>query len=261
MTDLPPLLGRRDHDEPSVLTALGLLREARREKKLLDEAVPPVCVLDPDGDFADYLVDRGQATRSPTWACYHTDLYEFDIHDRHVGVVPRAVGGPFAVLVAEQLFASGCQLLISVTSAGQVTSLGPTPYFTLITRALRDEGTSHHYLPASDTVDIDAELAAALHDLSVAHAPVHVGQSWTTDAPYRETETAIRRAADRGVVAVEMEAASLYAFARATGSPVVCFAHVTNQMASVDGDFDKGHDHGAAAMLALVRETVRRLDR
>jgi hypothetical protein len=53
------------------------------------------------------------------------------------------------VLVAEQLFVSGRRLLISVTSAGQIVSVGPTPYFVLIDRALRDEGTSHHYLPPS----------------------------------------------------------------------------------------------------------------
>ena len=53
-----------------------------------------------------------------------------------------AVGAPFAVLVAEQLFASGCRLLISVTSAGQIVSTAPPPYFVLIDRALRDEGTS-----------------------------------------------------------------------------------------------------------------------
>ena len=65
-----------------------------------------------------------------------------------IGIVGLAVGAPFAVLVAEQLFVSGCRLLISVTSAGQITPVGPTPYFVLIDRALRDEGTSHA-LPAA----------------------------------------------------------------------------------------------------------------
>jgi uridine phosphorylase len=51
------------------------------------------------------------------------------------------------VLVAEELFVSGCQLLISITSAGQITPLGGPPYFVLIERALRDKGTSYHYLP------------------------------------------------------------------------------------------------------------------
>ena len=64
-----------------------------------------------------------------------------------LGIVPCAVGASFAVLVAEQLFAAGCRLLVSITSSGQLVELGPPPYFILIDKALRDEGTSYHYLP------------------------------------------------------------------------------------------------------------------
>jgi uridine phosphorylase len=62
------------------------------------------------------------------------------------GIVGNAVGGSFAVLVAEQLHASGASLVISITSAGQLTPLAGPPYFVLIAAALRDEGTSTHYL-------------------------------------------------------------------------------------------------------------------
>ena len=70
------------------------------------------------------------------------------------------VGAPFAVLVAEELFASGCQLIISIISAGQITPLGRTPYFVLIERALRDEGTSYHSLPPAPYSVLRPELAA-----------------------------------------------------------------------------------------------------
>nr|WP_312010375.1 hypothetical protein [Bradyrhizobium cenepequi] len=68
---------------------------------------------------------------------------------------------------------------------------------------------------------------------------LHRGATWTTDAPYRETEAAISHARDLEVLAVEMEAAALYAFSAATDNPVVCFAHVTNAMAQTEGDFEK----------------------
>jgi hypothetical protein len=85
-----------------------------------------------------------------SWACYHSELLAFDLDEfGEIGVIGCAVGASFAVLVAEQLFASGCEFLISVTSAGQIPDHGPTPYFVLIDRALRDEGTSYHYLPPS----------------------------------------------------------------------------------------------------------------
>ncbi len=82
------------------------------------------------------------------------------------------------------------------------------------------------------------ELAHAA--LAAAGMSVRVGASWTTDAPFRETEEAIAAALHAGIIAVEMEAAALYAFAKVRGRSIVWFAHVTNQMDPIDEDFEKG---------------------
>ena len=82
--------------------------------------------------------------------------------------------------------------------------------------------------------------------------PVERGATWTTDAPYRETLEAIGAARTEGILAVEMEAAALYAFGEARRKSVLCFAHVTNQMGQ-SGDFEKGEANGATASLALIR--------
>jgi hypothetical protein len=116
----PPGLDRHDHGEPSVFQPESLLREARRQRALPLGSVPAVCLLDPDGDVVRHLQRTGLGRRSPSWACYHTELWETDVAGEEVGVVGQAVGAPFAVLVAEELFASGCQFLVSVTSAGQL---------------------------------------------------------------------------------------------------------------------------------------------
>jgi hypothetical protein len=141
-----PILDHKHYDRPSVFTAEHLLREARRQKSISPGQVPAVCVLDPDGDLEDYLHTSNRAQYDPTWACYHTRLSTFSHEQIEYGIVGRVVGAPFAVLVAEELFASGCRLIISITSAGQILALGDPPYFMLIERALRDEGTSYHYL-------------------------------------------------------------------------------------------------------------------
>lgn len=162
-------------------------------------------------------------------------------------------GAPFAVLVAEQLFASGCELVISVTSSGQLVDLRQPPYFILIEKALRDEGTSYHYLPPSEfsfaPPDVIRRTTGAFDSLRI---PVERGATWTTDAPYRETESAISAMKTRGLLAVEMEAAALYAFATARKKPVMCFAHVTNQMAQSAGDFEKGEANGAVDALEVI---------
>src|SRR5262245_16458616 len=117
----------------------NILREARRQKGLSAASVPAVCALDPDGDIVRHLKRTGRARRERAWACYHSELYLATEQGIDFGIVPCAVGASYAVLIAEQLFASGCGLLISVTSSGQLMELRPPPYFVLIEKALRDE--------------------------------------------------------------------------------------------------------------------------
>jgi uridine phosphorylase len=170
-----------------------------------------------------------------------------------LGIVGCAVGAPFAVLVAEELFASGCRLLISMTSAGQLARLRPPPYFVLIDKALRDEGTSYHYMPPAEFSHADPGLLERVATgLGAGGIAIERGATWTTDAPFRETEQAIVAMRDKGLLAVEMEAAALYAFAEARKRAVVCFAHVTNQMAVQEGDFEKGEANGSVDALALI---------
>jgi uridine phosphorylase len=80
-------------------------------------------VLDPDGDIVRWLVGAQRAERDPRWACYHTDLFTFAQGDTPFGIIGCAVGAPFAALVAEELFVSGCELLISLTSAWQIVPI------------------------------------------------------------------------------------------------------------------------------------------
>jgi uridine phosphorylase len=254
----PGILAAKSHDAASVFRPENLLREARRQLGLAESPVPAVCALDPDGDMVRTLRAAGRARRSGAWACYHTEMDVTEHAGVAIGIVGLAVGAPFAVLVAEQLFASGCKLLISVTSAGQIEVVGPTPYFVLIDRALRDEGTSHHYLPPSTFAEADASLADRVYPaLAALPIAVHRGMAWTTDAPYRETEDAIEAAHAQGALAVEMEAAALYAFAQARRCDVLCFAHVTNQMAVAEGDFEKGEEDGARDSLDVIAAAAR----
>lgn len=248
-----PIVAGKAHGEPSVFCPENLLREARRQKGLPDLRMPPICVLDPDGDLVRYLKAAGRARVEPAWPCYHTELYRFEASGREFGVVGCAVGAAFAVLIAEQLFAAGCQVLLSMTSAGQLAPVGaPPPYFVLIDKALRDEGVSYHYLPPSEfSLAADGLLRAVDGAFAHLRVPVIRGPVWTTDAPYRETASQIAAMRGRGLLAVEMEAAGLYAFAQACGRQVLCFAHVTNQMGQA-GDFEKGEADGAVDTLAVL---------
>jgi uridine phosphorylase len=185
-------------------------------------------------------------------------MYAFEAGGRRIGIIGHAVGAAFAVLLAEQFFAAGCKLLLSLSSAGQIVPAGPPPYFVLIDKALRDEGTSYHYaapaLFAGAAPGLLARAAAAMAGLGPM---LHVGASWTTDAPFRETEMAIDAARAQQILCVEMEAAALYAFAAATGNAVLCLAQITNQLGLAENDFEKGENAGATAALTLLLAAAR----
>jgi uridine phosphorylase len=259
---LPPILDNKNPASLSVFAPAALLREARRQKGLAELQVPSVCILDPDGDLVRQLRKSGAAKPFEAWPCYHTQLDVIEIGGESVGIIGCVVGASFAVLVAEELFACGCEVLISLTSAGQITPAGPTPYFVVINRALRDEGTSYHYAEPSEFAEADAQLVEAGREaLRSLGLPDIVGASWTTDAPFRETAEAIAEARRKGILAVEMEAAALYSFAAARNRRVLCLAHVTNAMSQHGDDFEKGESDGAADALRLLAAILRHVPR
>jgi purine-nucleoside phosphorylase len=127
----------------------------------------------------------------------------------------------------------------------------------VIERALRDEGTSYHYAPPAEFADADPRLIrAAKHAAKVSHIQAFVGASWTTDAPFRETAEAVAHARASDILAVEMEAAALYTFARAKSAAVLCIAHVTNNMGRAGQDFEKGEADGTQQSLQLLEGII-----
>jgi len=87
--------------------------------------------------------------------------------------------------------------------------------------------------------------------------PVFPGATWTMDAPFRETGTAISYSGSEGILGVEMEASALYAFAEAKGHPVICFAHITNQMGNVENDFKKGEAQGSLDAVEVISQAAK----
>jgi uridine phosphorylase len=230
------------------------MEAVRTERGLVNEAVPSLCVLDFDGDLSDWLAEDGVTTPSLSWACFHTSMRVMVVDGLPCGIVPRTIGGPYAVLVAEQLWAAGAEVIVGLTSAGRVSRSLPLPSIVVVDQAIRDEGTSLHYVPSSPTIVTPTpELVRLLaQELSTLPTPVCRGTVWTTDAPYRETPDQLHTWAERGVLAVEMQAASLFAFAHARGAQVAVVALVSNDVDQTAGQFDTGGHEFRASVLAAV---------
>ena len=242
-------------EEPSAFTPESLLEAVRAARNLPREPVPPICILEFDGDLTDWLISTGAAKPWKSWACFHTTMHTVEVEGTPCGIVPRTIGGPYAALIAEQLRASGAQVVLGLTSAGRVAASVSVPSLVVATEAIRDEGTSYHYLSASRPAVADAMLADSLvQGLGNLGVPVLSGAVWTTDAPYRETQQQLAEYARQGVLAVEMQAASLFAFGIARGLPVGMVAHVTNAVDHEHAPFEKGaHEFGRRLLEAMCR--------
>jgi uridine phosphorylase len=244
--------------EPSAFTAESLIAAVRNQRNLASQTIPSVCLLEFDGDLTDWIVATGRARVHLQWACFHTVMHTIEVDGNDCGIIPRTIGGPYAVLIAEQLRASGAKIILGLTSAGRVASSLPIPSLVVVREAIRDEGTSYHYLPPSQRVHSDDGLASRLSgELKALGVPLHSGCVWTTDAPYRETQQELDQHAADGVLAVEMQAASLLAFSKATGVPVGVVALVSNAVDHSEDPFDKGsQDFGEMLLRTMCRSAL-----
>ncbi|MEJ1929493.1 nucleoside phosphorylase [Nostoc sp. NIES-2111] len=263
MSQLPentPLLAHPLAEEP-VFTAKKLMESVRSLRKLDEQAAPQLCFLEFDGDLTDWLVAQGKAHEDPAWACFHTKMYCLELAGLRCGVIPRTIGGPYAVLVAEQLVAAGCRWIVGLTSAGRVDPKLPLPCMVLASGAVRDEGTSLHYLPPGRLVHCPVSLDEGwVEELRTIGWAVRRGEVWTTDAPYRETQSQLQGWQQQGVLAVEMQAASLYAFGQAKGVKVLVIAMVSNAVDHEGEQIDTGSLGDGLKILEACARTVVKME-
>jgi len=145
-------------------------------------------------------------------------LYEVALDGRSLAVFHPGVGAPLAAALLEEVIALGARTLIACGGGGVLDPLLPVGHLILPTAAIRDEGTSYHYLPPAREVAANAAGVAALSKTLRRHdVPYTLGKTWTTDAFYRETPAKVIRRREEGCLVVEMEAAALLAVAQFQG--------------------------------------------
>ncbi len=151
-------------------------------------------------------------------------IYELEVEGKRLAVFRRGVGAPLAAAMLEEVIALGCRDFIACGGAGVLRSDIAVGHVIVPNSAVRDEGTSYHYLPPGREVAPHAEALAAVESTLQGHGVAYVmGKTWTTDAIYRETPGKVRRRREEGCLAVEMEAAAFFAVAQFRG---VCLAQM-----------------------------------
>ena len=188
--------------------------------ELKGESAPPCGVL----CFFGEVVRKVSAEKNATtimemrWESGDYPVFEMDHQGRKVAFLHIGVGAPLAVGHLEVMIALGCRKIVACGGAGVLDRTIPPAHLVVPTSAVRDEGTSYHYLEPSREVVPDARAVRAIEaTLESHHVPYHSGKTWTTDAPYRETKGKVLRRRKEDCLTVEMEAAALFSVARFRG--------------------------------------------
>lgn len=146
---------------------------------------------------------------------FYGEMYLLDETEGKIAIIGRfGIGSPVAVTLLEELIAFGIKKFISVGTAGTLQKDIEIGSLMLCNRAIRDEGTSHHYIETSKYAYASKKITDNLKKfLDKLDQKYFVGTSWTIDAPYRETVAEARQYQADGVATVEMEASALFVVA------------------------------------------------
>jgi uridine phosphorylase len=179
--------------------------------------VPIHCVLCFFLEAITRLRDEGKTKEiyAPRWESGRHPMYELEWNGKRVALLHPGVGAPMAAGFLEQAIALGCRKFIACGGAGVLDKNIVVGHLIIPATAVRDEGTSYHYLPPGREVSASPEGVAAIERVLQARQIEYiVSKTWTTDAPYRETVASVRRRKAEGCLTVEMEAAAFFAVAR-----------------------------------------------
>jgi len=182
--------------------------------------IPEHCVLCFFQDAITAACDKDQCLHQLGSEIGQNPVYKLSHHGKNVAVVHPGVGAPLAAGFLEELIALGCCKFIACGGCGVLNREIAVGHVVIPSSAVRDEGTSYHYLPPLREVAASPEAVAALETVLNRHGiPYVVGKTWTTDAIYRETPAKIAHRKAEGCITVEMEAAAFFAVAQFRGVP------------------------------------------
>ena len=143
------------------------------------------------------------------------EFYLLEDVNSEVGVAANfGIGSPAAAALMEELIALGVERFVSVGEAGTLQKSLKIGSIVVCEKAIRDEGTSHHYLKPAKYAYASKEMTRKIEKVLQKLGRKYVtGSSWTIDAPYRETAAEVKKYQKENVSTVEMEAAALFAVA------------------------------------------------
>ena len=232
-------------------------REALIEPNQVVAPMPiaPGCVL----CFFHEVIARWKAAGSLRLVTHLTStigrhpVYELQNGAETIALVHPGLGAPLTAIILEELIALGCRSFIACGGAGVLDKQVAAGQLIVPTSAVRDEGTSYHYLPPMRDVAVSPKAVNVIAaTLTSAGVPFRLAKTWTTDAVYRETADRVAARVAEGCLTVEMEAAALAAVAQFRNVALGIMLYGGDDVSGLRWDQRESFDR-AEARQALVR--------
>ena len=193
--------------------------------------------------FSKKLMDRyvetfkGEKIAEVKNANGHFPIYKINYKGLDIALFMSFVGAPACTVAYEELIAMGLEKLIIFGTCGVLNREIEDLAIIIPTSAIRDEGTSYHYMKSSPEIEVNKkykkEFIEILKDNNLSYVE---GKVWTTDAPYRETRNKVLKRKEQGCICVDMECASLNAVAQFRNKDIFQFFYAADNLDSNEWD-------------------------
>lgn len=209
-----------DRKSAEILTAHDMIQP--------NAAIPETMISVFTEDFITLLVDTKSANVvGNMFAGDSIPIYSFEHNGKTIGFFRTCIGGAAAAGLLEEITAMGAKKVLYFGSCGSLDKDITAGHLLVPTSAYRDEGTSYHYAPPSDYIEVKTadRLSEIFDELSVPYIKT---KTWTTDAIYRETQDNMAKRKSEGCSVVEMECASIMAAAQYRGIDAYQFLYAAD---------------------------------
>lgn len=179
--------------------------------------MPEHCVICFFSDVIEKIVEEHDAEMlvENRWEDGPHPVYEISYQGKRLAFFHPGICSPLAAALFEEVIAFGSRKFMACGGCGVLEKDLALGHLIAVNAAIRDEGTSYHYLPASREIAANPLGINTLENTLIEQGvPYRLGKTWTTDAPYRETPARIAKRRDEGCLVVEMEAAGMMAIAQ-----------------------------------------------
>ena len=229
-----PILNHRYHDASCITPKLFLEYQKKTKKAPKKDGFPKYCIITSQNNIVEYLKKKLGAKKNKNWTSNRTNLYTFKIGRKNVGVINVGQGSPQAVIIAEVLISLGTKYFFIIGSIGGLQKKMKIGDLVLINKALRDEGTSFHYLPPSKYSFSSKKFSCLFKKFLIKQSVEFVeGAVWTTDAFFRETKKLVAQYQKESVLGIDMKTSALFALAKCREVDICAIFYVSDLLGNL----------------------------